>query len=113
MNEEIPSWAVEMRGSIERLGDKIDRVREDVSEARCAAQETGTLITGGDRPEHGLVMKLDRLNTAHRELRGRVDEHDEERKEIRREARQAVWSAIVAGIVGLGGVLWGLATGKH
>lgn len=113
MSEEIPSWAVQMRGSIDRLGDKIDRVSEDVAEAKCAAQETGTLITGGDRPERGLVMKLDRLNTAHRELKGRVDEHDEERKEIKRESRQAVWSVIVASILGLGGLLWGIATGKH
>ena len=104
--EVIPGWAVRMQGSIERLSDKVDRVGDDLSEVKCAAQETSALITGGDRPEHGLAMKLDRLNISHEALRGRVDEHESERREIKREARQAVWSAAVAGVVGFGGVVW-------
>lgn len=111
--EMMPAWAVRLAGSMERLCDKVDRVAEDVNEVRCRIDETTSLITGGSQPEQGLVVKVDRLAHSHAALKHRVDSHDDERNEMRRETRRALWSAMVSFIVALAGALWAMVAKRH
>ena len=87
VDDNIPKWAVHMNALVEQVDERTKKLDH--------------LLTGNGDPERGVVVRLDRIEQ--RTLR-----HDEREREV----RGVAWTALGAGVLAIGGVVWKFITGQ-